>query len=89
MEKPLEHIIDEMSNVNGFQGCVFADSQGLCLGARGKADPNLSGIITALAEQARKLEPNSKEPIIILEGDSKLCTIQRSGDITGAIYKSA
>lgn len=46
-----------------------------------------AGFIAAIANQAAKLEPNSKMPIITLENDSQLCMIQKSGPITGAIYK--
>ncbi|ENN77952.1 hypothetical protein D910_03350 [Dendroctonus ponderosae] len=47
----------------------------------------IAGFITAIANQAAKLEPNSKPPIITLENDSQLCIIQKMGTVTGAIYK--
>lgn len=46
-----------------------------------------AGFITAIANQAAKLEPNSKPPIITLENDTQLCIIQNIGNVTGAIYK--
>lgn len=35
--------------------------------ARGKATSGSSGIITAIADQASKLHPNSNSPVVILE----------------------
>lgn len=38
---------------------------------KGKASIDSSGVITAIADQIAKLEPASKNPIIVLENDTK------------------
>ncbi|KAF5289729.1 hypothetical protein FQA39_LY03646 [Lamprigera yunnana] len=88
MEKHLDRVMDDVLSIPGVIGCVFADHQGLCLGAKGKATTESAGIVGAMAEQAAKLEPQHKSPIIIFENDTCACIIQRSGTITGAIYKN-
>ncbi|XP_065164221.1 ragulator complex protein LAMTOR5 [Atheta coriaria] len=88
MEKPLERVMDETMAVPQVLGCIFADHQGLCLGAKGNASTESAGILGAIAEQASKLEPHNRAPVITLESDNKICIIQRSGTITGAVYKS-
>lgn len=37
------------------------------LSARGKASADASGLITAIADQAAKIHPNSNAPVVILE----------------------
>lgn len=69
-------------------GVLLADHQGLCLGGKGKVSTDSAGIIGAIAEQAGKLEPHNRPPLITLESDSRSCHIQRSGTITCAIYKN-
>ncbi|KAK4874809.1 hypothetical protein RN001_014169 [Aquatica leii] len=88
MEKQLDRVMDDVLSNPGVIGCVFADHQGLCLGAKGKASTDSAGIIGAITDQAAKLEPQHKSPVIVLENDTRTCIIQRSGTITGAIYKN-
>jgi len=87
MEKNLERVMDEICSNPGVLGCVFADQQGLCIGAKGNASNEIAGQIAAIAHQAARIEPNNKMPIITLENDSQICLIQKAGPITGAIYK--
>lgn len=56
--------------------------------AKGQASTESAGILVALAEQAAKLEPQRRPPILLLENDLRSCIIQRTGTITGAIYKT-
>lgn len=56
--------------------------------AKGDASTESSGLIVALAEQVAKLEPKKSLPVLVLENDNKTCIIQRSGTITGAIFKN-
>lgn len=56
--------------------------------AKGKASTDSAGIITALAEQAAKLDPASKPPVIHFENDSHSCIINKVGDVTVAIFKN-
>ncbi|KAF5285564.1 hypothetical protein FQR65_LT13198 [Abscondita terminalis] len=88
MEKQLDRVMEDVLSNPGVTGCVFSDHQGLCLGAKGKASTESAGIIGAIAEQAAKLEPQHKSPIIVFENDTRACIIQRTGTITGAIYKN-
>ncbi|CAH1970860.1 unnamed protein product [Acanthoscelides obtectus] len=88
MEKKLETVMDELIARPGVVGCVFADHQGLCLGVTGKASDDSAGIIHAIAEEAARLEPKSKPPVILLENDNRSCIITTTGTVTGAIFKS-
>ncbi|XP_019881177.1 ragulator complex protein LAMTOR5-like [Aethina tumida] len=88
MEKHLNRVMEEINNQPGVYGCVLSDHQGLCLGAQGKASTDSSGIISAIAEQAAKLEPRNVMPIICLENDNRQIIIRRHGVVTCAIYKN-
>lgn len=88
MEKHLDRVMEEIVSTPNVIGCVFVDHQGLCLGAKGKASTESSGVIAAIADQAARLEPQGRSPVITFENDSKMCTIQRNGTITGAVYKN-
>lgn len=55
---------------------------------KGQVSSNSAGIISAIAEEAAKLEPNSKPPIIHFESDTRSCTIQKGSNVTGAIFKN-
>ncbi|KAK7083164.1 hypothetical protein SK128_005163 [Halocaridina rubra] len=88
MEKPLEKCLDEVHQSAGVSGVLCADSQGLCLGVRGRASSMSSGVISSLASKAAMLEPGSSQPVILLESDSSQCLIHRNNGITLAIYKS-
>ncbi|KAH8397960.1 hypothetical protein KR222_007462, partial [Zaprionus bogoriensis] len=71
-------------------GALLANRQGLCLGAKGDINPNVSGIATAISEQVAKLEPQSNIPATIcLYSGNKRCVIQKDGEITGIIYKQS
>ncbi|KAL1494505.1 hypothetical protein ABEB36_010092 [Hypothenemus hampei] len=87
MEKNLDSVMEEICSNPGVTGCLFADQNGLCIGAKGKASNESAGLITAIANQAAKLEPQNKAPIITLENDNQTCLIKKAGAITGAIYK--
>lgn len=54
---------------------------------KGSVSTDSAGIIAAIAEQAAKLEPHNRPPVVTFENDSRSCHIQRSGTITCAIYK--
>ncbi|XP_018326485.1 ragulator complex protein LAMTOR5 homolog [Agrilus planipennis] len=88
MEKQLDRVMDEVLTVPGISGCIFSDKQGLCIGVKGKASAESAGIMSAIANQVAKLEPDNKSPIIVYENDNQSCIIQQQGDITAAIYKT-
>lgn len=56
--------------------------------AKGKASTDSAGIITALAEQAAKLDSSSKPPVIHFENDNNSCIINKVGDVTVAVFKN-
>ncbi|XP_048507256.1 ragulator complex protein LAMTOR5 homolog isoform X2 [Athalia rosae] len=72
MERNLERTMDNVTNVEGVIGCILADRQGLCLGAKGSASSESAGLIAAIADEAAKLEPDSKAPVIALESDNSV-----------------
>ncbi|XP_058116564.1 uncharacterized protein LOC131288519 [Anopheles ziemanni] len=86
MEQQVDAILDKVMEVPGNVGCILANSQGLCLGAKGNASEHSAGIIVAISDLASKLDPNSPSPVISLESNDKICMIHKDG-ITGAIYK--
>ncbi|XP_022903477.1 ragulator complex protein LAMTOR5 [Onthophagus taurus] len=88
METRLDRVMEAIISEPNTFGCVFAEGQGLCLGTKGEASNESAGIITAIAEQAAKLEPRNKDPIIVFENNSKKCIIHRQGTITAAYYKN-
>lgn len=55
--------------------------------AKGKASTDSAGIITAIAEQAAKLDPSNKPPVIHFENDNNSCIINKAG-VTVAIFKN-
>ncbi|EDW05617.1 uncharacterized protein LOC6586003 [Drosophila mojavensis] len=88
MEQQLEKVLSEILTQQDTVGALVANRQGLCLGAKGNINPNVSGIGMAISEQVAKLEPNSTLPATVcLYSGNKRCVIQKDGDITGIIYK--
>nr|CAD7572181.1 unnamed protein product [Timema californicum] len=71
MEKSLEKCMDEITEAAGVTGCILSNNQGLCLGVKGKASNESSGVITAIANQVARLEPGYKPPVILLENDNR------------------
>ncbi|XP_030564380.1 uncharacterized protein LOC115765124 [Drosophila novamexicana] len=88
MEQQLEKVLSEIVTQQDTVGVLLANRQGLCLGAKGNINPNVSGIGMAISEQVAKLEPNSTVPATVcLYSGNKRCLIQKDGEITGIIYK--
>ncbi|EDV95268.1 ragulator complex protein LAMTOR5 homolog [Drosophila grimshawi] len=88
MEEQLEKVLSEIVTQHDTVGALLANRQGLCLGAKGNINPNVSGIGMAISEQVAKLEPNNTVPATIcLYSGNKRCVIQKDGEITGIIYK--
>lgn len=56
---------------------------------KGNVSSDSSGILTAIAEQARHLSPSSKEyPVVILETNDKQCILQSNDKLVVSIIKS-
>ncbi|XP_034490290.1 uncharacterized protein LOC117793940 [Drosophila innubila] len=88
MEQKLEKVLNEIVTQQDTVGALLANRQGLCLGAKGNINPNVSGIGMAISKQVDKLEPNVSVPATIcLYSGNKRCVIQKDGEITGIIYK--
>lgn len=56
-------------NTNEGVGVLLVDNHGLCLSTGGNVDPKSSGIISAIAQNVAKLEPNCGSPVICISGD--------------------
>ncbi|XP_014090423.1 ragulator complex protein LAMTOR5 [Bactrocera oleae] len=87
MEQQLEKALNEFASQPDTVGVLLANRQGLCLGAKGQINPNVSGIGMAISEQVCKLEPNLNPPTICLYSGNKRCIIKKDGELTGVIYK--
>jgi len=88
MEKQLEDRMSGIMSKPGVVGAICVDKKGLTLSVSGVARPEMSGIISSIADQARKLEPSSSvNPVIRLESDQGYCLIQKKGDFTMGIFK--
>ncbi|XP_012222986.1 ragulator complex protein LAMTOR5 [Linepithema humile] len=88
MEQNLEQILDDVHNVDNVEGCILADNNGLCLGAKGYASSDSAGLITAVMDLVVKLEPKSEIPIVSLQNDNRQCIIHRKEAVVAAIYKN-
>ncbi|XP_068155365.1 ragulator complex protein LAMTOR5 homolog [Drosophila tropicalis] len=88
MEQQLEKVLTEIVSQPDTVGALVTNRQGLCLAAKGKINPNVSGIGMAISEQVAQLEPNNPKPATIcLYSGNKRCIIQKNHDLTGVIYK--
>ncbi|XP_038054017.1 ragulator complex protein LAMTOR5-like [Patiria miniata] len=88
MENNLERLLDETLNNPGVVGVLCADKQGLCLGVKGTATPESSGIVVALSQQAALLKPAaSTAPVICLESDKGNVLVKSHEDTTLVIHK--
>ncbi|SPP78428.1 uncharacterized protein LOC117580792 [Drosophila guanche] len=95
METQLEKVLSDIVTQQDTVGALLANRQGLCLGAKGDINPNVSGIGMAISDQVAALEPKSavstqpeaRHPTICLYSGNRRCVIQRNGEITGIIYK--
>ncbi|CAH3112757.1 ragulator complex protein LAMTOR5 homolog [Pocillopora verrucosa] len=86
MEKSLDSHLDDIMSEHGVIGVLCSDQQGLALSAKGTANPIHAGLISSLAEDAKKLDPNTT-PVICLESDACNLLVRSEGDVTVAIHK--
>lgn len=87
MENQLESELEETMNNPGVVGVLCSDKQGLCLSAKGTASPESAGLISALAQQAAQLLPDSTPPVICIESDKGNVMIKTHENVTMAIHK--
>ncbi|XP_052868031.1 uncharacterized protein LOC128273990 [Anopheles cruzii] len=86
MEQQVETILEKVMEVPGNVGCLLANNQGLCLGAKGNASEHSAGLIVAISNLASQLDPKCSAPVVSLESSDRICLIHKHG-ITGAIFK--
>lgn len=101
MENNLVETLAKISSEPGVVGCVFANNHGLCIGNRGESSSEAAGLVTAIYNEAMKLQGTNQQkssststsssstitPVISLEYGDKICLIHRNDDVTGAVYK--
>lgn len=87
MEQDLDTILDETKELPNNIACLNADTQGLCIGSRGDITPYSSGILVAILDQAARLEPTLKTPVVSIESKDKVCLIHKEQRVAGVIYK--
>ncbi|KAL5276047.1 hypothetical protein ACFFRR_001713 [Megaselia abdita] len=79
MEDNLQKTLNQiMSSTPNCTGVLFADKNGLCLGAKGISKDS-AGIAAALSEQACHLEADANSPIICLQSGNKRITQRHQG----------
>jgi len=88
MESPLESCLQTLMRDEDVTGCLLADKHGLCLAVAGKAKPEATGLVAAVAQQVAKLEPSLPPPVVLLEADNRKCLIQQSPTLTAVIFKN-
>ncbi|CAG8618641.1 8617_t:CDS:2 [Paraglomus occultum] len=71
MESAIDSVLEGLSKADNVKGVLVADGNGLCIGARGIANPSLSGYVVAVAEQAKDLADVSSElPVVKIESET-------------------
>ncbi|CAG8570229.1 13352_t:CDS:2 [Dentiscutata heterogama] len=72
MESAIDTVLESLIKTEGVKGVLVADAHGLCIGARGIANPNCAGFVTAIATHAKALsdDPNSQAPTTKIEADN-------------------
>jgi len=88
MERELESKLDAIMAKPGVVGVACVDRRGLCVSAKGVGVTYDTGVISSLADHARKLDPTSSaSPIIRLESDHGYCLVQKREEFALAIFK--
>ncbi|KAL8589417.1 hypothetical protein ACOMHN_021569 [Nucella lapillus] len=89
MEKMIERQLDEIYRVQGMQGVICVDRNGLLLAARGRMSPRISGPVSALAQLASTLHPQHYQvPVIVVESQQGKTLIKQEEGITTAFLKT-
>lgn len=89
MEQAIDAILDDTRDLPNNIACLNADKQGLCIGSRGDITPSSSGILVAILDQAARLEPTLKTPVVSIESKDKVCLIHKEQRVAGVIIKQA
>jgi len=65
MERELDEKMNNIMTKRGVVGAICVDKRGLCLSAKGVANPNFGGVLSSLADHARKLEPSGTDSLLV------------------------
>lgn len=87
MEQGIDFVLDDTKDIPQNIACLSANNQGLAIGARGDVSPHSSGVLVAILDQAAKLEPNQKPPVVAIESKDKVCLIHKEQRVAGVIIK--
>lgn len=74
MERELDEKMDNIMTKRGVVGAICVDKRGLCLSAKGVANPNFGGVLSSLADHARKLEPSGTDSLLVPPPSSTTAT---------------
>ncbi|XP_055338064.1 ragulator complex protein LAMTOR5 homolog [Paramacrobiotus metropolitanus] len=88
MEAHLEKSIREVMNQPSVTGAMCIDGKGLCLIAKGTADPTAAGFLYEISRCSNQLT-NSAEgaPVVAIEFSKTQILIKHGQNITTVIYK--
>lgn len=67
-------ILDQVSKVSAnpnVTGVVLSNAHGLCITTNGRASPDAAGVVNELVNQAQKLHPEAKPPVVLLDYSDK------------------
>lgn len=64
-------LIEEINKQQNIIGLVVANNHGLCVTQKGQGSAEAAGFITEIVNQASKLDPNGKSPVISLDYGDK------------------
>lgn len=87
MEQDIDTVLNDTKELPQNIACLTADSQGLTIGVRGDVSPQSAGVLVAILDQAAKLEPNQKPPVVSIESKDKVCLIHKEQRVAGVIIK--
>jgi hypothetical protein len=87
MDLALEKAVDEILAQDGVKGVLMADANGLCVIAKGIANPSSSGYLTSMVNRAVELD--SEEPVICVESDEHHIFVRKQDELVIAVYKAS
>ncbi|CAB4006823.1 ragulator complex LAMTOR5 [Paramuricea clavata] len=71
MESDLESAVEELMQERGVVGVICTNQEGLALTVDGSASEVHAGLVSGIAQEARKLFPEiDLSPIVVLESDT-------------------
>ncbi|XP_028398207.1 ragulator complex protein LAMTOR5 homolog [Dendronephthya gigantea] len=87
MESDLESAVEELMQERGVVGVICTNEEGLALAVDGSALEVHAGIVSGLAQEARKIYPEiDSSPVVVLESDTcNLLIRSHEGTTTGVL----